>query len=365
MSALVRLNPEPFLLDIGHGAAAHLTDVLLEKGIAPDASLAVVPGREIGRAVAEEVADQVPRAEVLEVGTGTEADADRLAELVRRAGHVAVVGIGGGRALDTAKLAAARAGVPLVAIATSLTHDGLASPVAVLDVGGRSRSFAAVAPVAIIVDLDRVRSAPAGMVRRGVGDLVSNLVAVADWQLSHEVTGEQLNSLAMLLSRTAAESILHRVDLDSDGYFESLAEALVVSGLAMLVAGSSRPCSGSDHQISHAIDQLFPHTAAHGEQVGVGTLFSLYLRGDEERTLQVDACLSRHELPRVPRDLGLTVEQFTEAVLAAPGTRPGRFTILDHLGLGPSDTRDAVEAFVARCDEVGDLARLPRPAEAR
>ena len=60
-----------------------------------------------------------------------------------------------------------------------------------------------------------------------------------------------------------------------------LAEALILSGLAMSVAGSSRPCSGGDHEIMHAIDQLYPGTASHGELAGVGALFCAYLRGDD------------------------------------------------------------------------------------
>ena len=212
----------------------------------------------------------------------------------------------GGRTLDTAKLAAARADVPMVVVATSLAHDGLASPVAMLEQDGHWQSFAALAPAAIIVDLDHVRCAPPHMIGAGVGDLISNLVAVADWELARDSRGEAVNGLAIMLSRTAAESVLHRTDLDTDAFFISLTEALVVSGLAMLVAGTSRPCSGSDHEISHAIDHLYPGTAAHGEQVAVSTLFSLFLRGDEARAAQVDACLRRHRLPRVPRDLGLT-----------------------------------------------------------
>lgn len=365
MSAVVRLSPEPFLLDIGHGAAAHLGSVLAEKGIAPHARLAVVAGRGVGRALAEDVTAPLANAEVLDAGGGRMADATRLAERVRAGGHECVVGIGGGRALDTAKLAAAQAGVPLVVLATSLTHDGLASPVAILEDEGTNRSFAAVAPVAILVDLDQVHGAPPRMVRPGVGDLVSNLVAVEDWQLAHDVVGEPVNTLSMVLARTAAESILHRTDLDTDDYYVCLAEALVVSGLAMLVAGSTRPCSGSDHQISHAIDQLFPGTASHGEQVALGTLFSLFLRadgGDRALAEHVDACLLRHDLPRVPGDLGLSLDQFTEAVLLAPSTRPGRFTILDQLALGPDATRAAVTEFDRTYGSDTDLARQRRRA---
>ncbi len=362
MSALVRLSPEPFVLDIGHGAVRDLGTVLAEKGIAPDAVLAVVVGPGLGAEIAGHVSSTLVNGEVLQAEGGTLEDAERLAARVTEVGHVAVIGIGGGRTLDTAKLAASRAGVPMVVVATNLAHDGLASPVAVLEHDGHRQSFAAAAPTAIIVDLDYVRRAPVQMVRAGVGDLVSNLVAVADWELAHAERGEALNGLAIMLSRTAAESVLHRTDLDSDAFLISLTEALVVSGLAMLVAGSSRPCSGSDHEISHAIDHLFPGTAAHGEQVGVGTLFSLHLRGDSERAGQIDACLRRHGLPRVPADLGLTDEQFAEAVLLAPTTRPDRFTILEHLDLDADAVRAEVRTFSARYDD--NLPPTPVPSAA-
>jgi glycerol-1-phosphate dehydrogenase [NAD(P)+] len=360
VSAVVRLSPEPFVLDIGHGAVADLGSVLADKGIAADSNLAVIVGPGLGARIAEQVTRTLPNAEVFVSKGGTLDDAERLSSQLRDRDHVAVIGIGGGRTLDTTKLAAARAQIPMVAVATNLAHDGLASPVASLEHEGQRHSYGAAAPVAIIVDLDYVRSAPPRMVRAGVGDVISNLVAVADWELAHRVRGEQVNGLAVMLSRTAAESVLHRTDLDSDAFYICLAEALVVSGLAMLVAGSSRPCSGSDHEISHAIDHLYPGTAAHGEQVGVGTLFSMFLREDHERAAQVDACLLRHGLPRVPRDLGLTTDQFTEAVLDAPTTRPDRYTILEHLALDPESAREAVERFTARYDAAAGPIRLHR-----
>ena len=119
----------------------------------------------------------------------------------------------------------------------------------------------------------------------------------------------------------------------------------MLSGLAMSVAGSSRPCSGGCHEISHAIDELYPGTAQHGEQVGVGTLFTFFLREDPVADV-VDACLRRHDLPRLPADLGLTDEQFVRAVLHAPSTRPDRYTILEHLDLDPDDAAHLVERYV-------------------
>ena len=89
----------------------------------------------------------------------------------------------------------------------------------------------------------------------------------------------------------------------------------MLSGLAMATAGSSRPCSGGDHEILHAIDHLFPGTANHGELAGAASLFTSFLRGDDGLARGIDACLRRHGLPRTPRDLGLTEEQFVEAVV--------------------------------------------------
>jgi glycerol-1-phosphate dehydrogenase [NAD(P)+] len=150
----------------------------------------------------------------------------------------------------------------------------------------------------------------------------------------------------MMLARTAAESIIGRTDgIDSTPFLTTLADALVLSGLAMSVAGNSRPCSGGCHEISHALDTLYPGTASHGAQVGVGALFAFFLREDEPEMTRIASCLRRHGLPLSPADLGITEEQFTAAVVAGPATRPDRYTILEHLDLDLDSTRKRVHAF--------------------
>jgi glycerol-1-phosphate dehydrogenase [NAD(P)+] len=140
--------------------------------------------------------------------------------------------------------------------------------------------------------------------------------------------------------------VLHQPGTVSDDEFLTvLAESLVLSGIAMTVAGSSRPCSGGDHEILHAIDQLFPGVGSHGELAGVGALFCTYLRGDEHLGPLMSACLARHGLPRTPADLGLSHAEFTQAVLHAPATRPGRYTILERLALDECAIARQVEDF--------------------
>ncbi len=80
---------------------------------------------------------------------------------------------------------------------------------------------------------------------------------------------------------------------------------------------------------------------------GAASLFTSFLREDAGLAAGIDACLRRHRLPRLPADLGLTDEQFAQAVIRAPDTRPDRFTILEHLALDEAAVRERVSAFVA------------------
>jgi glycerol-1-phosphate dehydrogenase [NAD(P)+] len=235
----------------------------------------------------------------------------------------------------------------MVAVATNLAHDGIASPVSSLEDESGKTSYGVVMPVAVVVDLDRVRAAPGRLAIAGIGDAVSNLSAVADWELAAADTGEPVDGLAAAMARSAAQAVLHQPgDARSDEFLTILAEALILSGLAMAVAGSSRPCSGGDHEIMHAIDRLYPGTASHGELAGVGALFCARLREDAEQARLFAACLARHRLPRTPADLGLSAAEFTKAVMCAPATRPGRYTILERLALTEAQAGARVEEYV-------------------
>ena len=125
----------------------------------------------------------------------------------RQGFYDALVGIGGGRTLDVAKYAASLGGLPVVAVATSLAHDGIASPVASLeDEAGRKASYGVQMPIAVVVDLDYVRRSEPAMRRSGIGDAISNLSAIADWRLAERERGEAVDGVAVTFARTAATS---------------------------------------------------------------------------------------------------------------------------------------------------------------
>lgn len=347
MPILARMLPAPLTMEVRRGAIAQLGTLLADSRVATSGRVAVAVGVGQGDRIAEVIAPSLGEAKVFRVPDGTVDAAVSLGADLRKGNYEAVIGVGGGKTIDATKYAASLAGIPMVAVATNLSHDGICSPVASLVYEGGKGSFGVPMPLAIMVDLEFVHDAPPSLVRAGIGDVVSNLSAIDDWQLGNTERGEPVDGLAISMSRTAAEAVLGRQDsIESDAFLTVLAEALILSGMSMVIAGSSRPASGGDHEILHAVDQLFPGTSNHGELAGIGAAFCLYLREDAHRLGQVTDCLRRHGLPVVPGDVGLTTDQFTAAVMLAPSTRPGRYTILEHLRLSEPEVRARVEDYV-------------------
>jgi glycerol-1-phosphate dehydrogenase [NAD(P)+] len=344
MPLLARMIPSPLVIDVRPGAIAGLGDLLADRRIATEGRVAVAVGPGQGDSIAAEL--NIGSAEIFKVPEGTHEAAAALGQRLRAGSYEAVAGIGGGQTIDVTKFAAHMAGIPMVAVTTSLSHDGICSPVSTLRHESGTGSYGVAMPVAVIVDLDRVRSAPASLATAGLGDVIADLSAVADWELAATDLGEKVDGLAAALARSAAQAVLHQPgDARSDEFLTVLAEALILSGMAMAVAGSSRPGSGSEHEIMHAINQLYPGTASHGELAGVGALFTTFLRGDSGQVETVSACLARHGLPRTPADLGLSHADFARAVAYAPSTRPGRYTILEQLAMPESDIAARLDSF--------------------
>ncbi|KOV62061.1 dehydrogenase [Streptomyces sp. MMG1121] len=345
---MTRLIPSPVVVDIRPGALDDLAGVLADERIAQSGRLAIAVSGGSGAKLRERIAPSLPGATWYEVGGGTLDDAIRLAGEMKSGHYDAVVGLGGGKIIDCAKFASARVGLPLVAVPTNLAHDGLCSPVATLDNDAGRGSYGVPNPIAVVIDLDVIREAPARFVRAGIGDAISNVNAVADWELSNRVTGEKIDGLAAAMARQAGEAVLrHPGGIGDNDFLQVLAEALVLTGISMSISGDSRPASGSCHEINHAFDLLFPkRAAAHGEQCGLGAAFAMYLRGAHEEAVHTAEVLRRHGLPVLPEEIGFTVDEFVRAVEFAPETRPGRYTIIEHLALKPNQIKDIYVDYV-------------------
>lgn len=285
-----------------------------------------------------------PRPPQRHEGSADQTAASELGSAAKRSGADAVVAVGGGRCLDIGKLAAARAGVPLVAVPTQLSHDGICSPVAVVpDHEGRPESVGAVAPHFVFISLPTLTTAPAASVAAGLGDLIANPLALRDWALAAEHGLEDVDQRAWDLSVQSFELI--EPDLDEHpgtsanelAFYRRLSDALVLSGMAMICSGTSRPASGGEHEISHALDELWGGRAMHGAQVAFGCIISVALYGEDTDLFR--SRLRKLGLPDAPADLGLDEEALVEVLLHAPQTRPGRFTILEDADLDEGSAR--------------------------
>jgi glycerol-1-phosphate dehydrogenase [NAD(P)+] len=264
-------------------------------------------------------------------------------------GVAAVVGVGGGKALDVAKYLAFLARLPYYAVPTSLSNDGFCSPQSSLTIRGRRTSVGAAVPYGVVVDTAVCRDAPRALTLSGVGDLVAKFTAVRDWKLAFHSTGEQMNDFAVLLSDSSIHAFLNHPVFDLEGV-RLLATALMLNGLAMEMCGSSRPASGSEHLISHALDATSARPRLHGLQVGIATyIVSILQQSNTERISGVfDATGFWDAIAADP----FCRAEWLDAVRAAPSVKQGYFTILSTRDVVPDVARLLTEdPRLTRCFE--------------
>jgi len=237
----------------------------------------------------------------------------------------AIVGIGGGKALDTAKYIAFLARMSYIAVPTSLSNDGFCSPQASLTFDGKRRSLPAAMPQGIVLDVGICLDAPKSLWLSGVGDLVSKFTAVRDWKLAFHKTGEPVNDLAALLSDASVYQFLASPSFD-DGGTALLGTALMLNGIAMEIAGSSRPVSGSEHLISHALDAVSQRPRLHGLQVGLASYIISRLQGQHTDT--INKLFQQTGFWEEIRKDPFSRAEWLEAVRIAPSIKEDFYTIL-------------------------------------
>lgn len=257
-------------------------------------------------------------------------------ERIRKGGIDFAVGVGGGRSIDVAKCASFNAGVPFISVPTAASHDGVVSSRASIQKGNEKVSLAAQTPIAVIMDTGVIAESPFRLLASGCGDIISNLAAVKDWALARNLRNEYYSSYAAALSELAAHLVIENAStikprLEESAWF--VCKALVSSGVAMSIAGSSRPASGSEHKFSHALDRIAKKPALHGEQCGVGTIMMMYLHDGNWQEVR-DALLAIGA-PTTARALGVTDDEVIQALVHAHEINKDRYTILGDEGLTP------------------------------
>jgi len=326
----------PSIVIVGEDILDSVVDVVSSLGIK---SALIVTGNKTRKIAGEFVQELLlrrnVRTKVFLVPQPSLAYAQQGVELYSKFKFDAVIGVGGGKNLDVSKVIAKETGAFFISVPTTASHDGIASPFASLIERKGKYSLTAVPPIAVIADIDIISKAPPRFYRAGIGDIMANVNAVQDWLLSHKVRGEYYGEYAANLALMSAYHLLKNESVLSNGDKEAirtLVEALISSGIAMGIAGSSRPGSGSEHLFSHALDKIAERPALHGEQCGIGTIMMLYYRGDDQ-WIRVKEFFTNIGVPTKARALGLSKEEIIEALITAHKIRPERYTILGERGL--------------------------------
>jgi glycerol-1-phosphate dehydrogenase [NAD(P)+] len=258
----------------------------------------------------------------------------RIKSVIKKHAPDLIIGFGGGKVLDVAKLAAAESHKRFISIPTTLSNDGLASPVSVIkDAQNIPISHITMPPCGVIVDIGVVQKAPRRHLMAGVGDLISNLSAAFDARLAQEKKAETIDTNSLALAEAGGLKLLelNTRDISSPVFLRNLAQGLIKSGFAMCISGTSRPASGSEHKISHSIDHFFPPSKAlHGEQVGIAAIFTMSMQNNKSLH-RVTKFYKRIGFPTKLSYLGLNTDEFTKVVLNAAKIRPERYTILEDM----------------------------------
>jgi glycerol-1-phosphate dehydrogenase [NAD(P)+] len=289
--------------------------VLLSKGLVaplPDRITASLKGQSIEAVAWIEIAEN-----------DLESAARLFADLPK--GVTAIVGVGGGKALDVAKYVGFLGRLSYYAVPTSLSNDGFCSPRSSLTIRGKRRSLPAALPFGVVIDTAVCRDAPRILTLSGVGDLVAKFTAVRDWKLAFHAVGEPVDDFAALLSDGSIHAYLSHPAFDLEG-IRLLATALMLNGIAMEMCGSSRPASGSEHLISHALDATSARPRLHGLQVGVASYIVSILQ--KENTDRIAGLFDATGFWNVIADDPFAKHQWLAAVRAAPTIKEGFYTVL-------------------------------------
>ena len=238
-----------------------------------------------------------------------------------------VVGIGGGRSVDIAKMIAFNLKKPFVSIPTAASHDGIASPFVSVK-SDKPHSIVATAPLGVFVDIDIVKKAPKHLLASGCGDLIANIIAVKDWELGRDKVGEYYGRYSASLSLLSAKIVIENSGLFAKKGLDVrvIVEALISAGVASCIAGSSRPCSGAEHLFSHALDKIAPGVGLHGQKCGIGAIMMAKLQGQDWKT--IIKTLKNVGAPTTAKQIGLKPDQVVKALTMAQDLRPERYTIL-------------------------------------
>lgn len=308
----------------------------------------------LGSGIKELFAEQVKAlcendlVEILEVMSFENLDVDTIVKKAYGIGHKedAIVAIGGGKVVDTAKYISFLRNVPFISVPTSIANDGFCSSGASLYVEGKRKSVKAHIPFGVICDLFILKSAPERLYYSGLGDIVSKITACYDWEREAALNLDTLDHFAVLIAKKSVNSVVRLPFkyINDDLFIKEVVDSLIMSGIAMEMAGKSAPASGSEHLLSHALDQILETPYPHGIQVGIATYLMALVQ--EHRVPRVRDFLTKTGFFNYIESLNIPKSIWYDAIDLAPSIKPNRQTFLHDETL-----REKAKSFL-ECDAI-------------
>ena len=322
----------PSILKVEKNLLVRIGGILADAGIK---KVVILFGNGLIEMFGHTVMDGIKESDV-EVLQYMEMDTVRIDDLVQLAFSFpnttqAILGIGGGKVIDSAKYCSFLRKLPFISVPTSASSDGFSSASASLIVDGRRKSVPAAIAYGIFADIDVIKSAPQPFLYSGIGDMVSKITALYDWIYEEDCGYSQVNDFAMMISKKAVNSFVRTPfkNIQDERFIKELLDSLAMSGIANEIAGSSAPTSGSEHLISHALDQILEKPWLHGVQVGVATY--IMSKVQNHRYERVNTVFSDTGFWDYVKTIGMRKSDFVSAINKAPGVKPFRHTYLHEL----------------------------------
>lgn len=207
-----------------------------------------------------------------------------------------IISVGTGSLNDICRVAAYKMKKRFCIFATAPSMDGFASDTAPIVVNNFKTSWQAEQPEIILADTKILAKSPVELKAAGFGDMVAKYIGILDWRIANLLIGEYYCPEVAGITMRGLEkvvSLAERVTLEDEETAGGIMEGLVLSGLGMKLATSSRPASGAEHVVSHYWEcfklarGIWPEF--HGKKVGVATvLINRIYRNIADRVVEID-----------------------------------------------------------------------------
>jgi glycerol-1-phosphate dehydrogenase [NAD(P)+] len=318
--------PIPAILEIGHGSIFKLDQILEQYGFR---NAALLFDDYTFQTYRNPLVDSIKSAKITDFLMPPDMD---IQDLIQKTFELerfdVVIAMGGGMVIDYGKYMAFSRRSPFLSLPTSASNDGFASSNCSLIVNKKKTTVPARVPYGIIADLDIIQHAPKRFILAGIGDLMSNVTALFDWEYEEKQGVDRINHFAYMLSKKAVNSFIRTPmnDIQTPLFLKELISSLTLGGISTVISGNSSPISGSEHLISHALDKISANPQMHGIQVGVATYIMANVQ--QHRAERMVKVFTRTGFFEFVKELDLKKDEFREAIAMAAAIKPNRYTYL-------------------------------------